>query len=60
MVQTLGASLVDFLQCILGELYHLLHHLLRGLGKEGTLSWRPLCETTHRISEQPTFFLIGV
>ena len=56
MVQTLGASLVNFFQCILGELYHLLHHLLRGLGKEGTLSWRPLHEATHPTSEQPTFF----
>lgn len=52
MVQTLRASLVNFFQCILGELYHFLYHLLRRLENRGTLSWKALHEATHCISEQ--------
>lgn len=41
MVQTLRASLINFFQGILGELYHLLYHLLRRLGKRGMMSQTP-------------------
>lgn len=51
MIQTLGASLVYFFQCILWELYHLLHHFLGGLGKRGTSSLRSPHGAAHSISE---------
>lgn len=41
MVQTLGASLVYFLQHVLGELYHLLHDFRRRLEKRDAASEAP-------------------